>query len=507
MLILDGNSLTLAQLAAVAREQIPVVLDETARVRVLESRAVIERIIAADRTVYGVNTGFGKLADVRIPPDRIRELQVNLLRSHSVGVGEPLSAAETRAMICLRANVLAKGFSGVRPVVIETLLELLNRGVHPVIPARGSVGASGDLAPLAHLAMVAIGEGEAVYQHERMTGGEALRRAGITPLALAAREGVALINGTQAMCAVGALALQMAENLAITADVAGAMTLEALKGTPAAFSALIHQARPHRGQLTVAAHLLALLAESEIRESHRTNDPRVQDAYTLRCIPQVHGAARDTLTELQRVLAIEINSATDNPLVFPGAAPELDEVISGGNFHGEPIAMALDYAAIGVAELGAMAERRIERLVNPDLSGGLPPFLVADAGTNSGMMMAQVTAVALCAENKILAHPAVTDSLPTSGGREDHVSMGMTAALKLREIVRNTAQILAIELMCAAQGLEYLKPLRPGRGVEQAYQRVRGMIPPLTDDRALAPDMAALSAAVQAGKFLPAGQT
>ncbi|HWQ35848.1 MAG TPA: histidine ammonia-lyase [Blastocatellia bacterium] len=501
MISLDGNTLTLEHLAAVARGREEAGFDEAARERVLASRAVIERIIAEDRTVYGVNTGFGKLADVRIAPDHIRELQVNLLRSHACGVGEPLSEAETRAMICLRANVLAKGFSGVRPVVIETLLEMLNRGVHPIIPSRGSVGASGDLAPLAHLALVAIGEGEAIYQNERMSGGAALRRAGIAPLELQAREGVALINGTQAMCAVGALALLDAEKLAATTDVAGAMTLEALRGTPAAFRSVIHEVRPQRGQLAVARHLLALLAESEIRESHRNNDPRVQDAYSLRCMPQVHGASRDTLSELRRVLEIEINSATDNPLVFPGKSPELDEVISGGNFHGEPVAMALDYAAIGVAELGAISERRIERLVNPDLSGGLPPFLVEDAGTNSGMMIAQVTAVALCAENKILAHPASTDSLPTSGNREDHVSMGMTSALKLRQIVRNTEQIVAIELICAAQGLEYLKPLRPGRGVELAYQRLRHLVAPLVEDRALAPDLAIIAGAVNAGAF------
>jgi len=501
VIALDGNTLTLAQLAAIARGREEVRLDEAARERVTASRAVIERIIAEDRTVYGVNTGFGKLADVRISPENIRELQVNLLRSHSCGVGEPLTEAETRAMICLRANVLAKGFSGVRPVVIERLVGMLNRGVHPVIPARGSVGASGDLAPLAHLAAVAIGEGEAVYQNERMSGGEALRRARLAPLELQAKEGVALINGTQAMCAVGGIALLEAEKLAATTDVAGAMTLEALRGTPAAFRLSIHEARPHRGQQMVAKHLRALLAESEIRESHREHDPRVQDAYTLRCMPQVHGAARDTLSELRRVLEIEINSATDNPLVFPGGSPELDEVISGGNFHGEPVALALDYAAMGVTELGAISERRIERLVNPDLSGGLPPFLVEDAGTNSGMMIAQVTAVALCAENKILAHPASTDSLPTSGNREDHVSMGMTAALKLRQIVRNTEQIIAIELMCAAQGLEYLKPLRPGRGVEMAYRRLRHLVAPLTDDRALAPDIAIIAAAVNAGAF------
>jgi histidine ammonia-lyase len=497
MITLDGQTLRLEQLAAVARAREEVRLDEAAHALILASRTVIEQILAEGRTVYGVNTGFGKLADVHISPEHIRELQVNLVRSHSCGVGEPLSEAETRAMMCLRANVLAKGYSGVRPVVVETIIEMLNRGVHPMIPSRGSVGASGDLAPLAHLAAVAIGEGEAVYQNERMSGGDALHRAGIVPLQLQAKEGVALVNGTQAMCAVGGLALLDAERLAVTADVAGAMTLEALRGTPTAFRLQIHDVRPHRGQRAVAENLRTLLAESEIRESHREHDPRVQDAYTLRCMPQVHGAARDTLAELRRVLEIENNSATDNPLVFP----ETGEVISGGNFHGEPVALALDYGALGVAELGAISERRIERLVNPDLSGGLPPFLVEDAGTNSGMMMAQVTAVALCAENKILAHPASTDSLPTSGNREDHVSMGMTSALKLRQMVRNTEQILAIELLCAAQGLEYLKPLRPGRGVQRAYERLRHLVPALTFDRALAPDIAIIAAAVGAGAF------
>jgi histidine ammonia-lyase len=497
MVQLDGDTLTLEQLAAVARDGQPVRLADAARARVTRSREVIERVIAEGRTVYGVNTGFGKLADVRISPDRLRELQINLLRSHACGVGEPLGEAETRAMLALRTNVLAKGYSGVRPVVIDTLAAMLERGVHPVVPSRGSVGASGDLAPLAHLALVLIGEGEAIYEQERMSGGEGLRRAGIAPLELQAKEGVALINGTQAMCAVGGLALLDAERLARTADVACAMTLEALRGTPDAFRHLLHDVRPQRGQQAAAAHLRELLTESEIRESHRTGDPRVQDAYSLRCAPQVHGAARDTLTELRRVLEIEMNSATDNPLVFA----ETDEVISGGNFHGEPVALALDYAAMGVAEVGAVSERRIERLVNPDLSGGLPPFLVQDAGLNSGMMMAQVTAVALCAENKILAHPASVDSLPTDGNREDHVSMGMTAALKFRQIVRHAEQVVAIELMCAAQGLEFLKPLKPGRGAERAYEKLRHLVAPLTADRALAADIALLAAAIPAGAF------
>lgn len=497
MVRLTGNDLSVEELAVVARDGAEVSLDPETRKRVEKSRQVIENILDEGRTIYGVNTGFGKLADVVIPPDQLRQLQVNLLRSHCCGLGDPLSEQETRAMLCLRANVLAKGFSGVRPIVIDTLIELLNKRVHPVIPSKGSVGASGDLAPLAHLASVLIGEGEAIYRQERMSGAEALRRANIQPLELQAKEGVALINGTQAMCALGSLALLEAERLARTADVASAMTLEALRGTPAAFRSLVHEVRPHRGQLQVAANLLELLAESEIRESHRIHDPRVQDAYSLRCIPQVHGASRDTLTELRRVLAIEINSANDNPLVFP----ETNEVISGGNFHGEPIAMALDYAAIGVAELGAISERRIERLVNSDLSGGLPPFLIDNAGTNSGFMMVQVSAVALCAENKILCHPASVDSLPTDGNREDHVSMGMTAALKLKQIIHNTEFILAAEMMCAAQGLNYLLPLKGGKGVELAYQKIRHLISFVKEDRALAGDMTKVAAAVAAGAF------
>lgn len=497
MVRLTGNDLSVEELAVVARDGAEVSLDPETRKRVEKSRQVIENILDEGRTIYGVNTGFGKLADVVIPPDQLRQLQVNLLRSHCCGLGDPLSEQETRAMLCLRANVLAKGFSGVRPIVIDTLIELLNKRVHPVIPSKGSVGASGDLAPLAHLASVLIGEGEAIYKQERMSGAEALRRANIQPLELQAKEGVALINGTQAMCALGSLALLEAERLARTADVASAMTLEALRGTPAAFRSLVHEVRPHRGQLQVAANLLELLAESEIRESHRIHDPRVQDAYSLRCIPQVHGASRDTLTELRRVLAIEINSANDNPLVFP----ETNEVISGGNFHGEPIAMALDYAAIGVAELGAISERRIERLVNSDLSGGLPPFLIDNAGTNSGFMMVQVSAVALCAENKILCHPASVDSLPTDGNREDHVSMGMTAALKLKQIIHNTEFILAAEMMCAAQGLNYLLPLKGGKGVELAYQKIRHLISFVKEDRALAGDMTKVAAAVAAGAF------
>lgn len=478
---IDGDSLALEQTAAVA-DGARVALAESARARVGRARSYVEQIIERGETVYGINTGFGALSDVTIPPDKLRELQVNLVRSHSSGVGDPLAERIVRAMMIQRANVLAKGYSGCRAGVIDTLIQMLNAGVHPVIPSRGSVGASGDLAPLAHQALVVIGEGEAYYRSERMNGGEALRRAGIEPLVLEAKEGLALLNGTQAMTAVGGLALLAAEALANAADVAGAMSLEALKGTPVAFDEKIHAARPHPGQVESARRLRGLMEGSEIRESHRDHvvDPRVQDAYSLRCMPQVHGAVRDSLNHARRILEIEINSATDNPLIFADAG----EVLSGGNFHGEPIALALDYAAIAIADLGTISERRVERLVNPDLSG-LPAFLTPNPGTNSGMMIAQVVAVSLIAENNVLAHPASVVNLPTSANKEDHVSMGMTSALKFQHVVKNVEIILAIELMCAAQGLEFLKPLKPGPGLTEAYSRVRRRVPFIERDAAL----------------------
>ncbi|HYP25376.1 MAG TPA: histidine ammonia-lyase [Blastocatellia bacterium] len=481
MVEIDGGSLTLEQSAAVA-DGAEVALAASAAQRVLTARRFVEEIIDKGEVVYGINTGFGALSDVMIPPDRLRELQVNLVRSHACGIGEPLPERAVRAMILQRANVLAKGFSGCRALVIESLLRMLNAGVHPVIPSRGSVGASGDLAPLAHLALVVIGEGEALYRGGRMSGGEALARAGLTPLSLEAKEGLALLNGTQAMTAVGGLSLIAAERLANAADFTGAMSLEALKGTPAAFDYRIHAVRPHPGQMASARRLRELIEESEIRESHRDHeaDPRVQDAYSLRCMPQVHGAVRDALGHARRVFEVEINSATDNPLIFA----EAKEVISGGNFHGEPLALALDYAAVAVADLGTISERRVERLVNPDLSG-LPAFLTPNPGTNSGMMIAQVAAVSLIAENNVLAHPASVTNLPTSANKEDHVSMGMTSALKFDQIVKNVEIILAIELMCAAQGLEFLKPLRPGPRLENVYSRVREVVPALDKDAPL----------------------
>ncbi|MEO8436148.1 MAG: histidine ammonia-lyase [Pyrinomonadaceae bacterium] len=497
MLELDGQKLPLELIARVAYGEGQVSLSSRARERATQSRRVVEKILAEGRIVYGVNTGFGRLSDVHVPPSDLRQLQLNLVRSTACGVGPPLSEAESRAMLLLRANVLALGYSGARPIVIDTLIAMLERGVSPFIPEKGSVGASGDLAPLAHLALTVIGEGEAFYEGARMPGADALRRADIEPLHLEAKEGLALLNGTQAMCAVGGLALERAERLSRIADVAGAMTLEALRGTPVPFDERLHQARPHPGQIEAAAHLRELLRDSQIRESHLRNDPRVQDAYSLRCMPQVHGAVRDALRHARSVVETETASVTDNPVVFA----ETDEVLSGGNFHGAPVAQVLDYAAIALTDLAGISERRTERLVNPDLNEGLPPFLTSHAGTSSGYMIAQVTAVALLSEMKILAHPASIDNLPTSGGKEDHVSMGMTAATKLRSIVTNAEYAIAIELLTAAEGLEYRAPLQPGRGVKQAYEIIRGHVPRLTEDRALSGDIEKIALAIRGGEF------
>ncbi|HKO42794.1 MAG TPA: histidine ammonia-lyase [Pyrinomonadaceae bacterium] len=497
MIQLDGQKLTLEQVADVAHGREHVTLSAEARARIAAARRVVETIVEANRTVYGVNTGFGRLSDVCIDKAELQQLQLNLVRSHACGVGNPLSEAESRAMLLLRANVLACGLSGARADVVDTLTELLERGVVPVIPEKGSVGASGDLAPLAHLALVAIGEGEAFYQGERLSGDEALKRAGITPIQLEVKEGLALLNGTQAMGAVGALALERAERVVRLADVAGAMSLEALKGTPVPFDERIHEARPHPGQVEVATHLRTLLADSEIRESHIENDPRVQDAYSLRCMPQVHGAVRGALSHVREIVEIETGSGTDNPLVFA----ETGDVLSGGNFHGAPLALAFDYAALALTDLISIIERRIDRLVNPDANEDLPPFLTEQAGTASGFMMLQVTAVALLNEAKILAHPASIDNVPTDGGKEDHVSMGMTAATKLRSIVRLAEDALAIELIVAAQGLEYRKPLSPGRGAKVGYEIVRSHVTQLTNDRSMSGEIASISEAIRLREF------
>ena len=496
-LVLEGDNLTIADVERVARAQATEIsISDAARQRVLAAREIVDRAVRENRVVYGITTGFGALAEMIIPQHRIRELQLNLIRSHAAGVGAPLPEEEVRAIALLRANVLALGHSGVRPEIIELLLALVNHRIHPVIPERGSVGASGDLAPLSHLAMVLIGEGEAFYRGERIDGGEALKRAGLQPVTLEAKEGLALNNGTQVQTGIGILAFCDARRAIETAEVAGAMSLEGLRGTPDAFHPAIQRVRPQVGQMESAARLRTLLANSEIRESHRDNDPRVQDAYSLRCMPQVHGAARQSLTYIAQVLQTEANSATDNPLIFP------DEglVISGGNFHGQPVAQVLDLLAIVCADMAAISERRIARLVDPNLSG-LPPFLVRDPGVNSGMMMPQIVAAALVADIKLKAHPASVDTIPTDNNKEDHVSMGQGAALKAREAVRLLETVLALELFVAAQALEFLKPLRPGRGVERAYQIVRERVTALDNDRYLTPDIEAMIELVHSGVF------
>jgi histidine ammonia-lyase len=491
------GELTLEDVERVASDRaVRLVLGDDARTRIRAAREVVERVIREEQVVYGITTGFGALSEIVIPPDRIRELQLNLIRSHSAGVGEPLSEAETRAIMLLRANTLSAGHSGVRESLVELLLECVNRGVHPVIPSRGSVGASGDLAPLSHLALVLLGEGEAVVGGERMSGADALQRVGLQSIVLEAKEGLALNNGTQMHTGVGILALLRAERALETLEVAGAMSLEGLRGTPDAFDAAIQRIRPQAGQIVSAARLRALLADSEIRESHRHGDPRVQDAYSLRCMPQVHGAARQAFTYVRSVLEVEANSVTDNPLIFPDEG----RVISGGNFHGQAGAQALDLLAIACADLGSISERRMARLVDPALSG-LPPFLVHDAGVNSGMMMAQIVAASLVSELRLRAQPASVDSVPTDANKEDHVSMGPAAALKARDAVALLETMAALELMTAAQALEFLRPLRPGRGVELARERVRAVVAPLDRDRVLAPDVQALERLVREGAF------
>src|SRR5713101_5806111 len=494
---LSGQALTLTDIATVALDGETVEISALAHPRILASRKVVEEIIARDAVVYGVTTGFGKLSEVRIPREALSELQLNLVRSHACGIGGPLSEPEVRAMMLLRANVLALGFSGIRPEIIQMLGEMLNRRVHPVVPEKGSVGASGDLAPLAHLALTLIGEGEAFLDGERMESGEALRRAKLRPLHLEAKEGLALLNGTQAMHAVGGLALLRAKRLSRLADVSGAMSLEALKGTPAAFDLRLQHARPHAGQRAAAKHLLMLLEGSEIRQSHIEGDPRVQDAYSLRCMPQVHGAVRGALAHCEDVLLIESASATDNPLVFA----ESGEVISGGNFHGAPLALGFDYAAIAITDLMSMSERRTDRLLNPDKNEGLPAFLAREPGVQSGFMIAHVAAASLVNEARVLAHPASIDNITTSGGKEDHVSMGMTSALKLRAIVDLAENLLAIELLTAAEALEHRRPLKAGAGVERAFAVLRNMAPPLTQDRSLSGDIARVAAAIRGGEF------
>jgi histidine ammonia-lyase len=493
-IVLSGEGLTLEEVGAAARGGARIEIAPQAKERVRAARALVDRIAAGDAPSYGINTGFGTLAEVSIPKGDLRKLQRNLILSHAAGTGAPLPLPEVRALMLLRANVLAGGYSGIRESTLELLLEMLHRDVIPVVPEKGSVGASGDLAPLAHLALVLIGEGEAFARGERLSGREALLRAGLQPVVLEAKEGLALVNGTQAMQAVGVLALLEAERCARIADVAAAMTVEGLMGSHRPFLAAIHRIRGHEGQARVAADLRALLKGSEINAAHQDDQcDKVQDPYSLRCAPQVHGAANDALAFVRRTLAIEANAATDNPLVFADGLDDVEAgtIVSGGNFHGQPVAQALDVLAIACAQLQTISERRVEQLVNPSLSG-LPPFLARNSGLNSGFMIAQVTAAALAAESKVLAHPACVDTIPSSAGREDHVSMGMTAALKARTAVENARSGLAIELLVAAQALDLRQPLRAGAGAAAAHQLIRSRVPHMAEDRELHRDIAAV---------------
>lgn len=502
--VLVGAELTLSDFIAVTRHGAPAILCDEAREDVARARAAVERIGAlgdAAPRMYGINTGFGALSETRISVEDIRRLQRNLIRSHATGVGPDLEASAVRGMMLLRAQTLALGYSGVRPELIELILAMLDRDVLPRIPVQGSVGASGDLAPLAHLALAMIGEGEARHRGELLPSDMALLRAGLSPVMLESKEGLSLVNGTQYMTSRGLLALYDALQLAAVADVAGAMSLEALKGSARPFEARLMELRPHPGQKQVAQNLRALLRASEIMESHR-DCGRVQDAYSLRCMPQVHGATRDALTYVGDVLSREMNSVTDNPSVF--VTGQDVEVVSGGNFHGQPVAYALDLAAIALSELGNISERRVEQLVNPALSSGLTPFLAENSGLNSGFMIAQVASAALVSENKVLCHPASVDSIPSSAGREDHVSMGSIGAHKLATVVDNVRRSLAIEIMTAAAGLDQRQPLKSGLGVRAAYELVRSRVQPLHEDRPLYRDIERIEALISSGALLAA---
>ncbi|MBS2027081.1 MAG: histidine ammonia-lyase [Deltaproteobacteria bacterium] len=497
--LLDGETLSLEALRDVTRGA-PVELAPAAVDRVTQARALVDRLASGDAPIYGINTGFGTLAEVKIAKSDLQQLQRNLILSHAAGVGSPLPIPEARALMALRANVLAKGYSGIRPSTLQLLVECINRGLVPVVPERGSVGASGDLAPLAHLALVLIGEGEAFVEGQRMSGRAALEKIGLKPIVLEAKEGLALVNGTQAMCAVGIPALLRAEELAELADLAGAMTLEGLLGSHKPFMPEIHQLRGQSGQAQCAAHLREILVGSEIVKSHE-NCAKVQDPYSLRCMPQVHGAARDGLSFVRGILSREANAATDNPLVFV----QSEQIVSGGNFHGQPVSLALDVLAMSVTQLASISERRVEQLVNPALSG-LPPFLTVKTGLNSGFMIAQVTAAALVVESRILCHPACVDSIPSSAGREDHVSMGMTAALKARSVVDHVRTVLAIEVLVAAQALDLRRPMLAGKGVQRAYELVRSRVPSMVEDRELHKDMATVAGLFDSGELLAAAR-
>jgi histidine ammonia-lyase len=510
-IVLTGADLTIGDVEAVARGGVPAQLDVHARARMSEARQVIDDLVAAGEVVYGVTTGFGDLATTFVPPEDSERLQENLLMSHAVGVGHPLPRDVVRAMLLLRANTLALGHSGCRPLIVDQLLAFLGKGLHPVVPEQGSVGASGDLAPLAHLGLPLIGRGQVEINGQVLPALVGLREAGLEPIRLAAKEGLALLNGTQMMSAIGALLLADADRLARTATVAAAMSVEALLGTDVAFAAAYQLARPHRGQVEVAAELRYLLRDSGLQRSHHADAHKVQDPYSLRCVPQVHGAVRGALDHLRAVLDIELNSATDNPLVFPGGGVADEDtlatgggrVISGGNFHGEPVALALDFAKLALAELGSISERRIALLVDPRLNGGLPPFLAAASGLESGMMIYQYTAAALASENKVLAHPASADSIPTSANQEDHVSMGSIAARHASRVLEHVQRIVGIELVVAAQALEDRMILvpgqQPGAGVAEALTRVRSRVPRLVNDREASSDLEAAATLVREG--------
>jgi histidine ammonia-lyase len=493
---LNGKHLTLEDVLEVAEGRSKVRISPSVFKKVKRSRDFIEKALQRGEKIYGVTTGFGMLSDQVIDRSQIEDLQRNLIRSHSVGVGPYFDEVTTRAIMLLRANVIAMGYSGVRMEVLERLVDMINKGVHPLVPEQGSVGASGDLAPLAHLTSVLIGEGKAIFQGKVMPGKKAMERAGIPILTLKAKEGLALINGTQVMTAVGLLSLLRAERLCKVADIVGACTLDALKGTLSAFDPDIQRVRPFPGQLAVSKNFQKLAQHSEIAKSHQFCS-KIQDAYSLRCIPQVHGAVRDALAYVRKILEIEVNSVTDNPLVFA----EQGKIINCGNFHGEPVAFALDLLGIVVSELGGISERRIEKLINPALSG-LPPFLTSEGGLHSGLMMVQVSAAALASENKILAHPASVDSIPTSADKEDHVSMGTIAARKGRDIVKNVEHILAMELLCATQGLEFLLPVQPGIGIKEAYRVVREKVPPIREDRRFSEDIQTIQLLIESGELL-----
>jgi histidine ammonia-lyase len=497
--LVGGEGLTIADVVNVARHEAPVALDPACLTRIADSRKLIEDVVAEGRAVYGVTTGFAALKDRRIPPHAVSELQVNLIRSHSAGVGPLLSREAVRAMLLLRANALAKGVSGVRLETVQLLLAMLDNKIHPEVPSQGSVGSSGDLAPLAHVALCLIGEGYVECGGDRMLATRAFQEAGLRPLRLGAKEGLALINGTQAMTAIGVLALADAEQLAKLADIACAASLDATMGSPRAFLPYFHAMRPHPGQLASARNLSRLADGSEIFASHADCD-RVQDCYSLRCAPQVHGASRDAFSHVRRVLEIEINSATDNPLIFP----EYGEVLTGGHFHGQPVALAMDFLKIGVAELANISERRTERLVNPQHSNGLPAFLTPDGGLNSGYMMAQYVAAALVSENKVLAHPASVDSIPTGAGQEDHNSMGTIAARQAAQILENSQTVLAIEILCGSAGLDYRQPLKPGFGARALRDAVRGQVPALGRDRPISEDFKLAVQAVRDGSLVAA---